>query len=255
MGWRDPWDRHKQVIEFASVINTHYMHQARISFIGHVGAGLEALRAGVEPQPQTWPGSELNATRTALRSAFRSDEDWGPAAVVDTVRRLLPRDGVATVDSGAHRILLSQVWQCYAARTLLQSNALGAMGSALPLAIGFKLAEPQRPLVAFTGDAGLEMVMGELATLRDLKLPLVIVVFVDEQLGLIELKQRGAGLKNLGVDFGATNFSAVAIALGGYGAWVRNRDDLARELKTAFARKTFTIIACAIGRHSYDGRL
>ena len=255
MGWRDPWDRHKQVIEFASVVNTHYMHQARISFIGHVGAGLEALRAGVEPQPQTWPGSELNATRTALRSAFRSDEDWGPAAVVDTVRRLLPRDGVATVDSGAHRILLSQVWQCYAARTLLQSNALGAMGSALPLAIGFKLAEPQRPLVAFTGDAGLEMVMGELATLRDLKLPLVIVVFVDEQLGLIELKQRGAGLKNLGVDFGATNFSAVAIALGGYGAWVRNRDDLARELKTAFARKTFTIIACAIGRHSYDGRL
>ena len=249
------WDRHKQVVEFASVANTHYMHQARISFIGHVGAGLEALRAGVKPQSGTWPGSELQATRTALRAAFRPDEDWGPAAVVDTVRHVLPRNGVATVDSGAHRIMLSQVWQCYEARTLLQSNALGAMGSALPLAIGFKLAEPQRPVIAFTGDAGLEMVMGELATLRDLRLPLAIIVFVDEQLGLIELKQRGAGLKNLGVDFGATNFSAVAIALGGHGAWVRNRDALARELKTALGRDTFTIIACAIGRHSYDGRL
>ncbi|MFQ5936579.1 MAG: thiamine pyrophosphate-binding protein [Acidiferrobacterales bacterium] len=255
MGWRDPWDRHTPVVEFSSVPNTHYVHQASISFVGHVGAGIKALRADLEPRQATWASDEPAAVRAALRSAFRPDEEWGPAAVVDTIRGIFPRNGIATVDSGAHRILLSQVWQCYEPRTLLQSDALGAMGSALPLAMGFKLAERQRPVIAFTGDAGLEMVLGELATLRDLRLGIVIVVFVDEQLGLIEIKQRGAGYQNLAVDFGATDFPAVAVALGGYGALVRNRDDLAREFETALGRSTFTVIACAIGRRTYDGRL
>ena len=89
------------------------------------------------------------------------------------------------------------------------------MGCAVPLAMGFRLTAPERSVVAFVGDAGLEMILGELTTLWDLKLPLVIVVFVDKLLALIELKQRKSGLPSLGVDFGATNFPAVAEALGG----------------------------------------
>ncbi len=91
------------------------------------------------------------------------------------------------------------------------------MGCALPLAIGAKLAAPERPVVAFTCDAVIELVLCELATLSELELPLVIVVFVDASLALIELKQRQVGLANLGVDFGRTDFAAVAQALGGRG--------------------------------------
>ena len=72
-------------------------------------------------------------------------------------------------------------------------------------------------MVATVGDAGLEMVLGELATIRDLKLAVPIVVFVDTQIGLIELKQRSAQLTDLAVNFGATDFPAVARALGGEG--------------------------------------
>ncbi len=254
MGWRNPWDRHTPVVELASVPNTHYVHQARVSFIGHVGAGVSALREGVEPKP-TWPGDEPGAARAALRSAFKPGEEWGPAAVVDTIRGVLPRHGVATADSGAHRILLSQVWECYEPHTLLQSSALGAMGGALPLAAGFKLSEPQRPVVAFTGDAGLEMVLGDLATVRDQLLALVVIVFVDESLALIEIKQRQSGLTNLGVDFGGTDFPAVARAMGGHGVVTASRDELAREFEAALNRDSFTILACPIGKHAYDGRL
>ena len=88
------------------------------------------------------------------------------------------------------------------------------MGCAVPLAMGFSLTAPERSVVAFVGDAGLEIILGELTTLWDLKLPLVIVVFVDKLMALIELKQYKSGLPNLGVDFGATNFPAVAEALG-----------------------------------------
>ncbi len=259
VGWRNPWDEGARVLEFCAVPNTHYMHRASLSFIGDVGEGLKTLRKGVSAN-SVWKNGEPEKVRSELKSIFpgtgtsETNEVWGPAAVIEVVRKTLPRNGVATVDSGAHRILLSQQWECYEARGLLQSTALCTMGCAVPLAIGFRLNSTERPVVAFVGDAGMEMVLGELATLRDLKLPVVIIVFVDECLTLIELKQRNSRLPNLGVDFGATDFPAVAEALGGIGRWVSNRDELREGLDGAFERETFSLLACKIGERVYDGR-
>ena len=97
------------------------------------------------------------------------------------------------------------------------------------------------------------MVIGELATLRDLRLPAVVIVFVDDSLALIELKQRASGLANAGVDFGATDFAAVACAFGGVGAVAADKTALAEAIRAALARETFTVIACPIGRRAYDG--
>ena len=129
------------------------------------------------------------------------------------------------------------------------------MGCAVPLAVGRKLAEPERPVIAFVGDAGLEMFLGELATIRDLKLGIPIVTFVDEQLGLIELKQRGSQMANLGVEFSGTDFSGVATAMGGYGAVARNREELNSAISESFDRDSFTVISAVIGRNAYDGRI
>lgn len=254
--WTDPWDAsEKPVIEFTGAPNTHYVHMANVSFIGDIGASLRTFAIKLTPNPDSWADGEPAKARQDLGTAFRADEEWGPAAVADEVRKALPDEGIATVDSGAHRILLSQVWRCRRPKTLLQSTGLATMGCALPLAIGAKQAAPERPVVAFTGDAGLEMVMGELATLRDLKLPIVIVVFVDESLALIEKKQREAELANLGVDFGSTDFTAVAKAMGGNGVTVNNRADLANAVSDGLAADSFTIVSAAIGRQAYDGRL
>ena len=254
IGWRDPWDDGARVIDLPAVAGGHGMHRAPLLFPGDVGAGLEALGRGLAPR-ETWPGGEPAAARAALRAESRLDEDWGPAAVVDVLRRSLPRDAVVTTDSGAHRIVLSQLFECYRPRGLLQSTGLCTMGCAVPLAIGRKLAEPDRMVVATVGDGGLEMFLGELATLRDLGLAIPILVFVDTQLGLIELKQRSSQLPGLAVDFGATDFPAVARALGGEGASVRDREGLAREIEAALARDRFTIIAAEIGQRAYDGRI
>ncbi len=252
-GWRDPWDGVARVVEFSAVPNIHYMHQARIAFVGDVGAGLAALARDGGPAA-SWPDGEIAAARQALAEDFPTTEAWGPAAIIDCVRGAVPRNTVATVDSGAHRILLSQMWSCHEPRGLLQSTGLCTMGVALPLAVGYSLVAPQRPVVAFTGDAGLEMVLGELATLRNLKLPIIVVVFVDRSLGLIELKQRRSGLDNLGVDFEGTDFVAVAEALGGHGAECTERSHLQAEIEAALTRDGFTLLACPIGRRAYDGR-
>ena len=253
--WVKAWDVEKTaVIEFSGVPNTHYVHQASLSFIGNVGAGIATLRKGVEPHP-IWSNGAPLETRKALAEAFPTDEAWGPAAICDEVNRLLPDDAIASVDTGAHRILLSSVWRAKKPHTLIQSSALCTMGCALPLAMGAKLADPSRPVVAFTGDAGLEMILGELATLRDLRLPVVTVVFVDASLALIEMKQRASGMDNLGVDFGKTDFAAVACALGGNGVDVDNRSDLASAVSDGLTAGTFTVIAAHIDRIAYDGRI
>ena len=77
---------------------------------------------------------------------------------------------------------------------------------------------------------------------------------VDESLTLIEMKQRASQRPNLGVDFTGSDFPTVANALGGHGVWVDCVEDLKSEAKAGFERDTFTVLACRIGRKSYDGK-
>ncbi|WP_299915891.1 thiamine pyrophosphate-binding protein [uncultured Roseobacter sp.] len=255
VGWRDIWDPTTQrVIDITAEPNHHYMHQSSLNFIADCAASLQAISDGIAPQ-ETWAQGEVAATKVALAEAFPKEDTWGPAAVMDTCRQVLPRDTLATVDSGAHRILLSQMWECYAPRGLTQSTALCTMGCAIPLAMGTKLADPDRPVIGFCGDAGFLMVAGELSTAAELGLKPIILVFVDASLSLIELKQRSRQMKNRGVDFAKHDFAAMGVAFGGAGHTVTSRDGLEQALKTAMTADTFTVIAAVIERGAYDGRL
>jgi acetolactate synthase-1/2/3 large subunit len=231
------------------------MHHATLAFMCDAGEGLRALSRDVAPG-KTWAGDRAAGLKQALGEAFASRGEWGPSAVVEAVRSIFPKDTVATVDSGAHRILLSQLWQVYQSRGLLQSTGLCTMGCALPLAMGAKVADPSRPVVAFTGDAGLLMVIGELSTLAELRIPLTIIVFVDASLSLIEMKQRARQMGNRGVDFGQHDFATIAAAFGGAGVTVSDRPALERACREALVRKDgFTLIAATIDRRAYDGRI
>ncbi|GHF58030.1 thiamine pyrophosphate-binding protein [Seohaeicola zhoushanensis] len=254
-GWRDAWDPTTQrVIDIAPVANDHYMHQATLAFVADPATTLETLAQGGRSRT-TWPAGEPQATRAALARAFPEDDDWGPAAVIAETRAALPSDTLATADSGAHRILLSQMWQTHEPRGLVQSSGLCTMGCALPLAIGLKLAAPDRPVVCFSGDAGLLMVAGELATAAELRTPIICVVFVDASLALIEKKQRERQMQNRGVDFARHDFAAIARAFGGAGHRVTNRPELRAALAAASAEDRFTLIAAEIPRNAYDGRI
>ncbi|MDD9720163.1 thiamine pyrophosphate-binding protein [Sulfitobacter sp. PR48] len=254
-GWRNVWDpRQKHVIDISAMPNHHYMHQGTLNFVTDCAPTLAALSEGLDTD-ETWPEGEIYQLRTALASAFRRDEDWGPAAIIDSCRKVLPRNTIASADSGAHRILLSQMWECYAPRDLMQSSALCTMGCALPLAIGAKLAAPDRPVVSFSGDAGFLMAVGELATAAELDIAPIFVVFVDASLALIEKKQRERQLANFGVDFAQHNFAAMGVAFGGVGVTVRDRAGLEAALTEALRADKFTVIAALIDRGAYDGRI
>ncbi len=251
IGWQDPWDPAK-AIEFAHALNDHDMHHAGLSWVSSVKGGLEALEDGIAGKPG-WPDDTPARIRAALDAAFAPKAEWGPDVAIAELLAAAPSDTTISIDSGAHRILLSQMWQAKHPRGVLQSTGLCTMGCALPLGIGFKHAHRQAPVVVFTGDAGLEMVLGELATLRDLGLPLAIVVFVDSSLALIEMKQRRVGLENAGVDFQRTDFALIARVYGGHGLTVSGPGEAGPALVEALAADTFTIIAVELPRRAYDG--
>ncbi len=254
-GWRNIWDADAvNVIDISAVPNLHYMHQGTLNFVASTGPGLRALSDGVAPR-ETWPDGDITQARAALAASFPSDDTWGPSAVIDECRRHLPENALATADSGAHRILLSQMWTCHEARGLTQSSALCTMGCAVPLAMGASIASPDRVSVSFSGDAGFLMVAGELATAQELGLKTIFVVFVDSSLALIELKQRQRQLSNRGVDFATHDFAAIGRSFGGAGHTVTNRAELVEALQSAQNSDRFTVIAAVIERGSYDGRI
>mgnify|MGYP001823317464 CR=1 FL=1 len=251
-GWRNAWSEQCTIMEFSTLPNTHYMHQASHHYYTNLKYALPQLQAQLSGAPAWADDAALATCRKAHRDAFTRDQAWGPHAIIETARQSLPENTVASVDTGAHRILLSQKWQCPQPRTLLQSSGLCTMGVAIPIALGYKRAKPGVPVVAFTGDAGLEMVMGDLATVRDSGLPLIIVVFVDESLALIELKQRAMEYPNAGVDFAHTDFVAIARAYGFHGAWVDDAPTLEQEIDAALERERTSLLACRFPRKAYD---
>lgn len=252
LGWRNPWPADKPVIDIVSEAMPHGMHASTLLLEGDVTTILARLTGTLPAGAPVWDDGEPAALRSRFREAFTSPAMWGPHAVFETLRAVAPAGTIATADSGAHRILLSQMWPCDGPRQLLQSTGFCTMGCALPLATGAALGSG-KPALCFVGDAGLEMVLGELASLRDLGLTVVIVTLVDESLSLIALKQTQMGLARAGVDFGGTDFAAVATAMGGYGITITDRESLKREATAAFSRVGFSVLACRVDAAQYEG--
>jgi acetolactate synthase-1/2/3 large subunit len=253
--WTQPWDPRVDSAEIAWAPVDHQVHRAKLELVADLRLALPRLTTAIPDRAgRTWLDGLPGAVRDEVDAALRPPRPggWGAHAVIETCRRVLPRDTVATVDTGAHRILLSHVWRCFEPWGLLQSTGLATMGYGVPAAIGAALARPERPVVCFTGDGGLEMVIGELATLRDLRLPVVIVCFADRSLALIELKQRRLNLPNLGVDFPPTDFVAVARAYGGHGVRAERVDALEGAVREALTRRTaFTLIETPVDKAEY----
>src|SRR5690606_2555450 len=102
----------------------------------------------------------------------------------------LPADARITIDAGAHMLPVLHLWHCEEPNHSLISRGLSTMGFALPAAIAAALAEPERTTVAFTGDGGLMMCLGEMGTAIQQGCAPIVVVFNDSALTLIGAKQK-----------------------------------------------------------------
>lgn len=254
-GWLEPFAAVQTVLEICEHPYDHGMHRADRRLLAPVGGALDVLGKTLRRDTDTWPLGEPAAARARLKDLFSAPEPWGPHAVIDTLEETLGDEARCTVDSGAHRILLSQKMQIRRPLGLLQSAGFCTMGVALPLAAGVKIAEPAGTVVAVLGDGGLEMGLGELATLRDERINIIIVVLQDESLALIELKQKAMAYERQAVGLGLTRFEDIAAAFGGHGERVSDKASLAKALRSAMQRDRFSLIVCPIQASQYVKRI
>ena len=232
-----PWQLAVPTVHIDAVPNTDQIYPADVEVVGDITAIVERIASSWQSGAK-WAEAEVRAHREALRRAYYAGRVQGalnPTDVVDAVREAMPRSTIATSDVGSHKLLVGQGWTAYEPRSVLMTNGLSSMGYSLPAAIVAKLLHPARPVVCFLGDGGFAMVQGELRLAASLGLDLVVVVFCDNSLNRIELKQSSRKYPSWGTLIEATDIARLAPAMGCEGA----RADSARELQKLLAGARF----------------
>jgi acetolactate synthase-1/2/3 large subunit len=230
-----------------------------LELIGSVPDTLDAL-AEHSRSGHDWTPEALTRFRRALAAHLTPSLDHtrqglSPARVFGRLRDLTPRDTILTVDTGAHKLLVGQVWRSYLPRTYLVSHGLSTMGQALPAALAAKLAQPDRAVIAVTGDGGLAMVVSELETASRLELPVVVVVLCDRGLHLIRLHQERKGFQAAGVDFGPIDFAGIAPGFGCRGVRARTWPEFDAAVAAALASERPTVIEVPVDPADYNQML
>ncbi|WP_346862131.1 thiamine pyrophosphate-binding protein [uncultured Draconibacterium sp.] len=167
-----------------------------LNVVGSIENSLEELLK-MEMPVKNWELEMLQERKSRLFQKLRPEAgSFGPLAVIDELRTILPQEGILTVDVGAHLHLIGQQWQTPEPQKLLMTNGWSSMGFAFPAALAAKLCHPDLPVVAVMGDGGFLMTVGELATAKRLNLKIVFIVMYDNSLSLIRIKQSKKDFDN-----------------------------------------------------------
>ena len=119
-------------------------------------------------------------------------------------------------------------------RRLVGSYNLGSMANAMPMALGAQALDRDRPVVSFSGDGGLMMLLGDLRTAVTYRLPIRVVVFDNGRLGMVKLEQEQGGLPEFGTELDNPDLAVVASAMGLASRRVTDPDRLDEAVEWAF---------------------
>jgi pyruvate dehydrogenase (quinone) len=170
-------------------------------------------------------------------SSAGTKENIHPELVASTINELADNDAIFTVDTGMSCVWGARYIDATGKREMIGSFNHGSMANAMPQAIGAALTCPGRQVVAFCGDGGISMLLGDLATITQYKLPVKIIVFNNRSLGMVKLEMEVAGLPDWQTDMINPDFAMVAQAMGIKGMTVKDPDNVKQALKEAFLYK------------------
>ena len=169
-----------------------------------------------------------------LATPRKQGEPLHPQFVSRTVDQLASEDAIFTVDVGTPVVWAARYLHMNGKRRLIGSFNHGSMANALPQALGAQGAFPDRQVISMSGDGGLAMLLGELLTAVQLKLPVKIVLLNNGSLGFVEMEMKASGYQPTNVALENPNFADVANAAGVRGWRVTDSSELETALRQAF---------------------
>jgi pyruvate dehydrogenase (quinone) len=168
--------------------------------------------------------------------AMREDVPIKPQRVAWELSELVADDAILSADSGTNTIWAARQFRIRKNQRFSCSGTLSTMACALPYAIAAKVAYPERQSIAFVGDGGFTMLMGEFATAVKYKLPITVVVIKNNSLGQIKWEQMVfLGNPEYGCELQPIDFAKFAEACGGLGFTVEKPEDIRPTLERALA--------------------
>jgi pyruvate dehydrogenase (quinone) len=171
-----------------------------------------------------------------------------PQYVAKIVDEVASEDAVFTCDVGTPTIWAARYLHMNGKRRLMGSLVHGSMANALPQAIGAQAANPGRQVISFSGDGGLAMLLGDLLTLHQLKLPVKLIVFNNSSLAFVELEMKAAGLVDFGTDLVNPNFAQLAEAANILGIRVEKPEEVRPAVERAFAHSGPALVEVIVNR-------
>jgi pyruvate dehydrogenase (quinone)/pyruvate oxidase len=221
--------------------------------VGLVGDARLTL-AGLLPLLKGRDGNDsefLNSKQRAMQDWFkllrerstRPDKPIKPQVAAAAVSDELKDNAIVSVDSGTITAWAAQHIMIRRGMKFSLSGTLASMANGLPYAIAAQIAFPDRQCVAFVGDGGFNMLMGEFATAVQYQLPIKVIVIKNNTLGMIRWEQMAfLGNPEYAVEFSPIDFAAFARACGGVGYSIREPGEVRPVMSQAMAEKKPTIV-------------
>jgi pyruvate dehydrogenase (quinone) len=203
---------------------------------GFVGDAKTTFRALLPKLKQTGDDKHLKSalehyqkarkTLDELATEGREGKGNHPQFVTRELDELADGDAIFSCDVGTPTIWAARYLKMNGKRRLLGSFSHGSMANALPQAIGAQMSHPGRQVISMSGDGGLAMLMGDLLSLRQLELPVKVIVFKNNALAFVELEMKAAGILEFGTDLHNPDFAKIAQAAGLLGLTAESSDQV-----------------------------
>lgn len=231
--------------------DTDACYPIAISIEADIGPSLAALKAALagQPLPARAPQARIRQLRDDELAKGATDDSFPlkPQRIVSDIRQALGDEDIVLVDTGAIKMWMARLYPTYSPLSCIISNGLSTMAFSLPGALGAKLAKPGRKVLATMGDGSFMMNSQEIETAVREKIPLVVLIWVDNAYGLIKWKMDMELGHDRDVDFGNPDFVKYAESFGAHGHAVRSAAELLPTLQKALAADAGVhVIACPV---------
>jgi acetolactate synthase-1/2/3 large subunit len=232
---------------FPAEVDNHY--DVEVGVQADISRTLDLVTDATERRFETATSEQRIRSLLAdeLEAASRDDSfPLKPQRVVADTRAALGRHDIVLADTGAVKMWMARLYPTYEPNTCLISNGLSTMAFALPGAIGAKLAEPERRVLAAVGDGAFLMNSQEIETALRERVPMTVLVWVDDAYGLIKWKMDLDLGHATAITFVNPDFVTYAESFGAKGYRITAADELLPTLRKALDDDTVSIVACPV---------
>lgn len=240
-----------------AAVDPVYFPQAEV--VGDIANSIWQIKEKVSPQ-SGWKLDFYKDVHDAYVNHRREAEDDDrfpvlPERFVRDIRKVMPDEGIVTLDNGVYKIWFARNYPAYHPNTLLLDNALASMGAGLPSAIAAKLVNPDKPVISVCGDGGFMMNSQELETAVRLNLDLTVIILRDDAYGMIKWKQAHMSFDNFGLDYGNPDFVQYANSYGAQGWRIEDTASLSEVITRCINTPGVHVVDCPVDYSMNDETL